>query len=161
MPVVTFTICALLPFLTKTTLASFSRSSFCACFSRRSLLSSALLSSLSRAATFCFCFSISSGLKLVSPVRIVTLCIGTATASLAMFVSMSPVQLSPGRFSGVRDLLNDTFKFAIAVRVDFDVCLIPKFHVHDIIFVHVHHGLHVAEIGDSHHIGPGKLIGRD
>ena len=66
MPVVTFTICALLPFFTNTTLASFSRSSFCACFSRRSLLSSALLSSLSRAATFCFCFSISSGLRLVS-----------------------------------------------------------------------------------------------
>jgi len=63
----------------------------------------------------------------------------------------------PSRFSGVRDLLNDTFDLRSAVRVDFDVCLIPKFHVHDIIFVYVHDGLHVAEIGDSHHIGPGKI----
>ena len=47
----------------------------------------------------------------------------------------------PSRLSGVRDLLNDTFKFAVAVRVNFDVCLIPKFHVYDIILVHVHHGL--------------------
>ena len=67
----------------------------------------------------------------------------------------------PGRFSGVRDLLNDTFKFTVAVRVNFDVCLIPKLHVYDVILVHVHHGLHVGEIGDSHHVGPGKLIGRD
>ena len=48
MPVVTFTIFALLPFFRNTTLASFSRSSFCAAFSARSLTNSALLSPLSR-----------------------------------------------------------------------------------------------------------------
>src|ERR1700756_5668584 len=143
MPVVTFTICALLPFLTKTTLASFSRSSFWACFSRRSLLSSALLSSLSRAATFCFCFSISSGLRLLSPAQ---RHIVVVDANFYLEIRHFLLRTGPGCFSGVRDLLNHTFELAVAVSVDFDVCFIPKFHVYDIILVHVHDGLHVAEI---------------
>src|SRR5207237_87384 len=88
--------CALLPFFNNTTFASFSRSSFWVAFSRRSFTRSALLSPLSRCAIFCFFFSISSGLKLLSPVRIVTACIGTATTSFTISVSISAVQLSPG-----------------------------------------------------------------
>ena len=93
--------------------------------------------------------------QLPSPVRMVTLCIGTATTSLTMFVSMSAVQLKlgrsdtslssiriftskfvtsscvpvPRRFSCVRNLLDRAFEFAIGISIDGDDSLLADLHV--------------------------------
>ena len=187
MPVVTLTIFALPPSFRKTTLCSFSRSSFFCLLCEAFVLDLGVVVGLflGVGASFFFC-SISSGLRLLSPVRMVTLCIGTATTSFTMLVWMSAVQLRPGRrrtswfveadlhleighfllragagrLAGVGDLLDRAVEFPVAVGVDRDVRLIAELHVDDVVLVHVHDRLHVVEIGHPHHFGAGKLIRR-
>src|SRR5438552_17990481 len=63
-----------------------------------------------------------------------------------------------GRFPGIRNLLNDAFEFAVAIRIDFYVRRVAKFYVYDIVFVNIDNSLYVAQIGDTRHFRSGDLV---
>ena len=65
-----------------------------------------------------------------------------------------------GRLPGVRDLLNSSVEFPIAISVDLDFGLVAELHIHDVVFVHVYTRFHVAEVGHAHHFRAGELISR-
>jgi len=67
------------------------------------------------------------------------------------------LRATAGRLSGVPNLRHRPFEFAIAIGVDFHVCLVANFHIRNVILVYIDHGLHARKIGHAHHLSAGEL----
>ena len=65
-----------------------------------------------------------------------------------------------GRLARIGDLLDRACEFPVPVGIDLHARLIANLHRHDVVFVHIHTRFHVAGIGHTHNLGPGKLIRR-
>ena len=183
MPVVTFAISALPPFFRNTTLASFSRPSFCARLFRtpvdelRVVVAFVPLRDL---LFFLFDFfwtqialARANGYRLHrhghNVFHLVRLDVrGTAERRLQHHVVVfdSNFHLKIGDFflgAGasclpcVTDLINGPFESPIAISVDFYFGLVAQLHIHNVILVYIDTRFHVAEVGDAHHFRAGEL----